>query len=235
MLTLESVNAHYAGQQVLRKINMHIQQGQLVTLLGSNGAGKSTTLKTIAGLLRPVSGTIRFLDVKIDHSGPHRIVSLGISLVPESRALFAGMSVFENLELGAYGKRGKNTFQQNLEWVLDLFPRLAERLRQRAVALSGGEQQMLAIGRALMAQPKLLLLDEPSLGLAPFLVGELFAVLERLSKRQITIMLVEQNARRALGISDYNYVMENGRIVASGTSKDLSRNESIQNAYLGAI
>ena len=235
MLTLESVNAHYSGLQVLRKVSLNVKENQLVTLLGANGAGKSTTLKAIAGLHRPIDGTIQFLGNPIERSSPHRIVGQGISLVPESRELFTGLDVYENLELGAYGKRGAEAFKRQLEWVINLFPKLAERLGQRAVSLSGGEQQMLAIARALMARPKLLLLDEPSLGLAPFLVDELFDVLERLNRQRITILLVEQNARRALEISHFGYVIENGRIVASGPPEDLSKDESIQNAYLGAI
>ena len=236
MLTIQNLNAQYGPIPVLKNCSIHIDEGEIVTLIGANGAGKSTLLATISGLLRPAGGKIVFEGKAIGGLSPSKIVALGISHVPEGREVFSPLTVRENLELGAYLRRGKKARQQvldDMERVFELFPRLRERLNQPAGTLSGGEQQMLAIGRAFMARPKLLLLDEPSLGLAPKLVSIILRTIQELNSQGMTILLVEQNARKALEIAHRGYVIETGRIVLQGTSDELKEDPEVKRAYLG--
>ncbi|MFJ7744172.1 ABC transporter ATP-binding protein [Peribacillus sp. NPDC097295] len=233
MLTIEDINVYYGNIQALRGISLHINQGEIVTLIGANGAGKSTMLKTVSGLLKPKQGKILFEDQSIGGKAAQSIVKLGISHVPEGRRVFANMTVEENLQLGAYLRKDKAEIKKDMEKVYELFPRLLERLKQQSGTLSGGEQQMLAMGRALMAKPRLLLLDEPSMGLAPLLVKQIFSIIEEINKTGTTILLVEQNANLALSIADRAYVVETGRIVLSGQADELTASEEIKNAYLG--
>lgn len=233
MLTIEDINVYYGNIQALRGISLHINQGEIVTLIGANGAGKSTMLKTISGLLKPKQGKILYEDQSIGGKAAQSIVKLGISHVPEGRRVFANMTVEENLQLGAYLRKDKAGIKKDMEKVYELFPRLLERLKQQSGTLSGGEQQMLAMGRALMAKPRLLLLDEPSMGLAPLLVKQIFSIIEEINKTGTTILLVEQNANLALSIADRAYVVETGRIVLSGQADELTASEEIKNAYLG--
>ncbi|MGE7601093.1 ABC transporter ATP-binding protein [Peribacillus sp. NPDC097675] len=233
MLTIEDINVYYGNIQALRGISLHINQGEIVTLIGANGAGKSTMLKTISGLLKPKQGKILFEEQSIGGKAAQSIVKLGISHVPEGRRVFANMTVEENLQLGAYLRKDKAGIKKDMEKVYELFPRLLERLKQQSGTLSGGEQQMLAMGRALMAKPRLLLLDEPSMGLAPLLVKQIFSIIEEINKTGTTILLVEQNANLALSIADRAYVVETGRIVLSGQADELTASEEIKNAYLG--
>jgi len=234
MLKVINLSTYYGAIRALNSISLHIDEGEIVTLIGANGAGKTTILKTIAGLLRPREGRILLRDKSIIGLPPAGIVSRGISLVPEGRELFGDMTVQDNLFLGAY-QRGKSQreLEGDFEDVFRMFPTLLERRRQRAKTLSGGEQQMLAIGRALMAQPKLLLLDEPSTGLAPLLVKEIFDKIVKLRESGTTILLIEQNAKMALDIADRGYVLENGRITVQGTREQLVENERVKQAYLG--
>ena len=222
----------YGGIKAVKGISLRVDEGEIVTIVGNNGAGKTTTMKTIAGLLRPTQGKITFLGHDLTNKDTTDIVKLGIQLVPEGRQIFPAMSVMENLEMGAF-TRPQSDVGEGLDMVFDLFPRLKERAAQQAGTLSGGEQQMLAIGRALMAKPKLLLLDEPSLGLAPILVQGIFELIEQINRRGTAILLVEQNARMALSVSDRGYVLETGRIVASDTSASLLQSNQVKNAYLG--
>ncbi len=222
----------YGGIKAVKGISLRVDEGEIVTIVGNNGAGKTTTMKTIAGLLRPTQGKITFLGHDLTNKDTTDIVKLGIQLVPEGRQIFPAMSVMENLEMGAF-TRPQSDVGEGLDMVFDLFPRLKERASQQAGTLSGGEQQMLAIGRALMAKPKLLLLDEPSLGLAPILVQGIFELIEQINRRGTAILLVEQNARMALSVSDRGYVLETGRIVASDTSASLLQSNQVKNAYLG--
>lgn len=233
MLTIEDINVYYGNIQALRGVSLHINQGEIVTLIGANGAGKSTMLKTISGLLKPKQGKILYEDQSIGGKAAQSIVKLGISHVPEGRRVFANMTVEENLQLGAYLRKDKAEIKKDMEKVYELFPRLLERLKQQSGTLSGGEQQMLAMGRALMAKPRLLLLDEPSMGLAPLLVKQIFSIIEEINKTGTTILLVEQNANLALSIADRAYVVETGRIVLSGQAEELTASEEIKNAYLG--
>lgn len=238
MLRLKNINTFYGRVQALKNISLHLNKGEIVTLIGANGAGKTTILNTISALTPCRSGEILFEGAPIEKTAPDRIVTLGISQVPEGRQVFKPMSVAENLELGAYliygRKEGRKQIGRTLETVYELFPVLWERRRQAAGTLSGGEQQMLAIGRALMAQPRLLLLDEPSMGLAPLVVQEIFRVIADLARRDGgTILLVEQNARAALKIADRGYVLETGRVILEGNSSDLLENAEVQRAYLG--
>lgn len=233
MLTIEDINVYYGNIQALRGISLHINEGEIVTLIGANGAGKSTMLKTISGLLKPKQGKILYEGQSIGGKPAQSIVKMGISQVPEGRRVFANMSVEENLQLGAYLRKDKAGIKQDMEKVYELFPRLLERLKQQSGTLSGGEQQMLAMGRALMAKPRLLLLDEPSMGLAPLLVKQIFSIIEEINKTGTTILLVEQNANLALSIADRAYVVETGRIVLSGPAEELTASEEIKNAYLG--
>ena len=232
MLKLENLTVGYEDLIVLRQISLEVDHGQIVALIGANGAGKTTTLKTISGLLRARKGQITF-EGKPVHTWPsHKIVGAGLIQVPEGRHLFRDMTVLENLELGAY-RRGKRDRKQMLARVFDFFPKLAERKSQRAGTLSGGERQMLAIGRALMAQPRLLMLDEPSLGLAPMIVRDIFRIIREVREAGTTILIVEQNAVQTLGMADRGYVLENGKIVLEGTGAELLENEQIRSAYLG--
>lgn len=233
MLKMDDVNVFYGAIHAIKGINLEVDQGEIVTLIGANGAGKSTTLRTISGLLKPKTGTITFEDKIISGQPAHKIVEFGISQVPEGRRIFANMTVMENLELGAYIRTDKNGIKEDLKRVFKHFPRLAERKKQEAGTLSGGEQQMLAMGRALMSSPRLLLLDEPSMGLAPLLIKEIFEIIKDINKAGTTILLVEQNANMALSIANRAYVLETGKITLSGSAKELSNSEDVRKAYLG--
>jgi len=233
MIDLKSVSAGYGELQILHDVSINIQQGEIVALVGANGAGKSTLIKTMTGLLPISSGEIVFDNVSIKNVKPHTVIRHGISLAPEGRRLFPYMTVLENLEVGAYIEKSGKTVQKNLEWVFSIFPKLRERSTQLAGTFSGGEQQMLTIGRALMCRPKFLIMDEPSLGLAPMIVNEVFDIIQLLLKEGVTIFLVEQNVRRCLEIANRAYVLENGRIVMSGNSLELLENENVKKAYLG--
>lgn len=233
MLKIEDINVYYGNIQALKGISLSIDEGEIVTLIGANGAGKSTLLKSISGLLKAKQGKILYEGDSIGGKAAQSIVKMGISHVPEGRRVFANMTVEENLQLGAYLRKDKAGIKQDMEKVYELFPRLLERLKQQSGTLSGGEQQMLAMGRALMAKPRLLLLDEPSMGLAPLLVKQIFHIIEEINKTGTTILLVEQNANLALSIADRAYVVETGRIVLSGKSEELTASEEIKNAYLG--
>jgi len=232
MLEISGINVFYGAIQALNNVSIQVNQGEIVSIIGSNGAGKSTLLRTISGLLRPVGGSIQFLGKEISSSQPDEIVRMGISHSPEGRRIFTNMSVHENLQLGAYIRKDAE-IQKDMDAAMDRFPRLRERIRQNAGTLSGGEQQMLAIGRALMSRPKLLLLDEPSLGLAPNLVAEIFRIVLDLNRDGTTVLLVEQNANRALEIAHRAYVLETGVIVLSDTGKDLLSDPKVKEAYLG--
>lgn len=233
MLVLQDVNVYYGAIHALKGISLEVNEGEIVTLIGSNGAGKSTSLKTISGLLRPKQGKLYFNGVDITTVQPQEIVAKGISQVPEGRRVFANMTVTENLDLGAYLRKDKAEIKKDMERVFELFPRLNERKNQLSGTLSGGEQQMLAMGRALMSRPKLLLLDEPSMGLAPILVKQIFSIIEEINKTGTTILLVEQNAHMALSIAHRAYVLETGRIVLSGPADELAASEEVRKAYLG--
>lgn len=233
MLEVKEIEVYYGAIHALKKLSISVEQGSIVTLIGANGAGKTTTLKTVSGLLRPRSGLINYKNQDITHVPPEKIVGLGISQVPEGRRVFPSMSVLENLEMGAYLRKDKKQIAIDMDNVFERFPRLKERYKQMAGTLSGGEQQMLAIGRALMAQPELLLMDEPSMGLAPLLVKEIFEIIKDINKRGTTILLVEQNANMALSIADKAYVIETGEIVLEGTAQELMNSEQVKKAYLG--
>lgn len=234
MLEIKNLSVSYGAISALHGISLSVPPGSIVTLIGSNGAGKTTLLKTVSGLLKPVSGEIIYDGKNIAGLPPHEIVGRGLSHVPEGRMIFSNLTVLENLQMGAYLVRDKNKVRAGLDFVFAMFPRLRERESQVAGTLSGGEQQMLAIGRALMAQPKFLMLDEPSLGLAPLLVKTIFEKIVEINReRGLTILLVEQNANRALEISHYGYVLETGKIVLSGDSPSLRQNPQVQSAYLG--
>ena len=233
MLELRNVSNRYGAIEALTGINLHIEQGEIVTLIGANGAGKSTTLRTITGLAPPVAGEVLFEGRRLNEVPTHRITAMGISLAPEGRAIFANLTVSENLDLGAYLQTNKARKAKELDRVYTLFPRLKERLKQMGGTLSGGEQQMLAIGRALMASPRLLLLDEPSLGLAPMLVHTIFAAIDEINKEGTTILLVEQNANAALRHSHRAYVLETGTIIMEGPSQELAADPRVKAAYLG--
>ena len=232
MLELEQIDAYYGDLQALWGISMQVREGDLVALVGPNGAGKTTTLKVITGLLRARAGGISFENRPLDRGGAHKIVEAGISMVPEGGSVFTSMSVLENLEVGAFTGKARSHKDQSLKWVFQIFPRLEERKRQRAGTLSGGERQMLAIGRALMSRPKLLLLDEPSFGLAPILAQHMFEMIAEINRQGVTVLLVEQNVRVALEMANTAYVIENGRIVGQGTSDDLLSFEFVHSAYL---
>jgi branched-chain amino acid transport system ATP-binding protein len=234
MLKVNSVSAAYGPIRALHDVSLEVSEGQIVALLGANGAGKSSTLRVISGLLRPSDGSVAFLGEPIHHRSPESIVALGISHVPEGRELFAELTVLENLELGAYTRRDRDGIRRDIDRVCEYFPILAERREQHASSLSGGEQQMLAIARGLMSRPKLLLLDEPSLGLAPLIVKEIFEIIETINREEkVTILLVEQNANMALSIAAYAYVLETGRIALSDTGHSLRANEAVRRSYLG--
>jgi branched-chain amino acid transport system ATP-binding protein len=233
LLELKDVHTYYGAIHALRGISMSIEEGEIITLIGSNGAGKSTTLRTISGLLKPRQGEITIRGQRIDGQAPHAIVALGVSQSPEGRRVFGRMSVHENLEMGAFLRRDRAALLADFERVYTLFPRLRERTSQRAGTLSGGEQQMLAIGRALMAAPKILLLDEPSMGLSPILVEQIFGIIKTINEQGTTILLVEQNALMALGVADRGYILQTGEIVLSDTAASLVHNEAVRKAYLG--
>jgi branched-chain amino acid transport system ATP-binding protein len=233
LLALEDLHVAYGGIRALKGISIRIDPGQIVTLVGANGAGKSTTLRAISGLIRPTQGRILFEERSLIGVPPHQIVKLGVSHVPEGRIVFANLTVADNLELGAYLRKDRKGIEEDRRKVFSLFPRLKERERQSAGTLSGGEQQMLAIGRALMARPRLLLMDEPSLGLAPLLVREIFGVIREIRERGTTIVLVEQNARMALAVADIGYVIETGTIRLTDRADALLANPFVQEAYLG--
>jgi branched-chain amino acid transport system ATP-binding protein len=234
LLELDDAHVHYGQVEALKGVSLEVDEGEIVALIGANGAGKTTTLKTISGLRSVSHGRIRFGDTDLMEVPPHRRVQLGICQAPEGRMIFPGMTVLENLEMGAYARRGgRQVLQPDLERVFGLFPRLAERQRQPGGTLSGGEQQMLAIGRALMARPKLLLLDEPSMGLAPKLVTQIFSIIGEINSQGTTVLLVEQNAAQALRRAQRAYVLETGRVVKSGPSGVLLDDQAVQAAYLG--
>ncbi len=233
LLELRAVDAAYGDLQALGGVSIAIEPGEIVSVVGANGAGKTTMLRTISGLLRPRSGEIRFDGQRLDVLATHAVVEHGVVQVPEGRKIFPTLSVHENLELGSYTRRAKAKRAETLERVFALFPRLRERTRQAAGTLSGGEQQMLAIGRALMALPRLLMLDEPSLGLAPIVVREIFRIIHEINRAGMTVLLVEQNTRQALALSGRGYVLENGRVVLVGTGEELLGNEHVRRAYLG--
>jgi branched-chain amino acid transport system ATP-binding protein len=233
VLEVEGLHTYYGSIQALKGISITINEGEIVTLLGANGAGKSTTLRSINGLIHPRRGSIHFQGKDITRTPAHQVVKLGISQSPEGRRLFPRMSVFENLEMGAYQRRDKATFQEDLARVFALFPRLAERRDQRAGTMSGGEQQMCAIGRALMARPKLLMLDEPSLGLAPIFIEKIFEIVVEINSQGVAILLVEQNALMALEVAHRGYVLETGKVVLADTAPALKVNEQVRKTYLG--
>lgn len=234
MLKVNDLYTAYGPIMALRGVSLEVAEGQIVALLGANGAGKSTTLRTISGLVHPVRGTIEFMGRSIEKTPPEKIVQMGISQVPEGRQIFFELTVLENLLLGAYVRRGGRAVKQDLEKVFQYFPVLAERQKQMAGTLSGGEQQMVAIGRALMARPRLMLLDEPSLGLAPLVVQQIFEIVKTLNQNDgITVLLVEQNAHLALQIAQHGYVLETGRVVLEDTGENLRRNEAVRRSYLG--
>ena len=231
VLQVENINVYYGSIHAVKDVSFHVEQGEVVTLIGANGAGKSTTLNTVAGLLHSRAGSVRFLDEELRHVPGHKLVGRGMALVPEGRRIFQHMTVQENLDMGGYCRGGDKS--ADMERVFERFPRLKERRRQVAGTLSGGEQQMLAMGRALMSHPKLLMLDEPSMGLAPLLVEQIFDIIRQLHADGTTILLVEQNAQAALAVADLGYVLETGRIVTEGTGTALLESDTIRKAYLG--
>ena len=233
MLIVENLSVHYGMIQAVRDVSFEVNEGEVVSLIGANGAGKTTILRTLSGLVRPSAGKIQFLGKEIQKLPAQKIVAGGLSQVPEGRHVFPGLTVMENLEMGAFLKKNREENQANLKKVFSRFPRLEERKNQDAATLSGGEQQMLAMGRALMSTPKLLLLDEPSMGLAPIFIQEIFDIIQDIQKQGTTALLIEQNANKALAISDRGYVLETGKIVLSGTGKELASSEEVRKAYLG--
>jgi branched-chain amino acid transport system ATP-binding protein len=234
MLKLETVDVAYGHVQALDGVSIEVRDGELVALLGANGAGKSTTLMAISGIVRPRAGTLTYNGVDLAKSSPFDIVGLGVIHCPEGRRIFGGLTVLENLKMGSMRRAEKQGVRKDIDWVFSLFPVLAQRRHQSGATLSGGEQQMLAIGRALMAEPRLLMLDEPSLGLAPLLVQAIFKVIRELHHRGVTILLVEQNVRQALAVADRGYVLSTGKVMLEGTGKDLRSNPEIEQAYLSA-
>ena len=233
MLKVENLSVHYGMIQAVRDVSFEVNEGEVVSLIGANGAGKTTILRTLSGLVRPSAGKIEFLGKEIQKLPAQKIVAGGLSQVPEGRHVFPGLTVMENLEMGAFLKKNREENQANLKKVFSRFPRLEERKSQDAATLSGGEQQMLAMGRALMSTPKLLLLDEPSMGLAPIFIQEIFDIIQDIQKQGTTVLLIEQNANKALAISDRGYVLETGKIVLSGTGKELAASDEVRKAYLG--
>ncbi len=233
MLEVNGIEVYYGMIQALKGISFQVEQGEVIALIGANGAGKTTTLHTITGLLTPKKGTVMFEGKDITHVPAHKIVSMGIAHVPEGRRVFADLSVYQNLRMGAYTRKDKTEIETTLAAVYKRFPRLEERKNQRAGTLSGGEQQMLAMGRALMSKPKLIVMDEPSMGLSPIFVNEIFDIIQEISRAGTTVLLVEQNAKKALNIADRAYVLETGTISLSGSAKDLLDDDSVKKAYLG--
>ncbi len=234
VLELRDVHTYYGKIHALQGISLEVRQGEIVTLIGANGAGKTTTLKTISGLLHPRKGTVHFGDRDVSHTPPHQIVRDGIGHAPEGRRIFSRLTVLENLQMGGYTRKSREV-AENVEHVYSLFPRLAERASQKGGTLSGGEQQMLAIGRALMTSPKVLLLDEPSLGLSPILIQQIFAIIREINGRGTTVLLVEQNALQALEVAHRGYVLQTGRVILADTAANLAANEDVRRAYLGEI
>jgi branched-chain amino acid transport system ATP-binding protein len=233
MLKVSGIDVFYGDLQVLWDASFEVRAKEILVLVGANGAGKSTTLKTISGLLKPRRGTIEFDDVRLDQLSPDKVIGQGVVHVPEARRLFREMSVEENLIMGSLAPEAKRKRRQTMEWVYELFPRMKERRKQAAGTMSGGEQQMCAIGRGLMALPKILMLDEPSLGLAPILVQDVFGIVKRINREGVTVLLVEQNVRQTLAMCDRAYVLENGRVVLQGTGKDMMNDPHVKEAYLG--
>ncbi|MBW1972071.1 MAG: ABC transporter ATP-binding protein [Spirochaetes bacterium] len=233
MLEVKGLNVFYGGIHALKGASLKVEKGKIATLIGSNGAGKSTTLRTITGLVTPKNGEIKFLGSSIVGKPVHEIVKAGIAMVPEGRRVFSNLTVYENLLIGGYNRNDEKGIKDDLEWIFFIFPRLSERAKQLAGTLSGGEQQMLALGRALMSRPKLLMMDEPSLGLAPQLVVEVFEIIKKIHQEGTTILLVEQNAVAALEVADYAYVLETGKITLEGKGEDLLKDERVKKAYLG--
>lgn len=233
MLQVKNLSIHYGVIQAVKDVSFEVNEGEVVSLIGANGAGKTSILRTISGLVRPSSGTIQFLDKEIQKTPAQKIVASGLSQVPEGRHVFPGLTVLENLEMGAFLKKDREENQTNLINVFERFPRLEERKYQDAATLSGGEQQMLAMGRALMSTPKLLLLDEPSMGLAPIFIREIFDIIQDIQRQGTTVLLIEQNANMALSISDRGYVLETGSVVLSGTGEELLASDEVRKAYLG--
>lgn len=235
MLIINDIDVFYGNIQALKGISLEVKEGEIVTLIGANGAGKSTLLKTISGLLKPKRGSIEYLGAAIDGKPAQSIVKAGISHVPEGRRVFSNMTVEENLELGAYLRNDREAIRKDLNHVFELFPRLLERRKQLSGTLSGGEQQMLAMGRALMAKPKLIIMDEPSMGLAPLMVKNIFNIIEMVNKEGVTVLLVEQNAHMALSVAHRAYVLETGKIVLTGSAKELQESDEVRAAYLGGL
>ena len=233
MLKVENLSVHYGMIQAVRDVSFEVNEGEVVSLIGANGAGKTTILRTLSGLVRPSAGKIQFLGKEIQKLPAQKIVAGGLSQVPEGRHVFPGLTVMENLEMGAFLKKNREENQANLKKVFSRFPRLEERKNQDAATLSGGEQQMLAMGRALLSTPKLLLLDEPSMGLAPIFIQEIFDIIQDIQKQGTTVLLIEQNANKALSIADRGYVLETGKIVLSGTGQELLASDEVRKAYLG--
>ncbi|MDG4506935.1 ABC transporter ATP-binding protein [Streptococcus suis] len=233
MLEVKNLSVNYGVIEAVKDVSFEVNEGEVVTLIGANGAGKTSILRTISGLVRPSAGTISFLGNEIQKVPARKIVADGLSQVPEGRHVFAGLTVMENLEMGAFLRNNREENQANLKKIFARFPRLEERKNQDAATLSGGEQQMLVMGRALMSQPKLLLLDEPSMGLAPIFIQEIFDIIQDIQKQGTTVLLIEQNANKALAIADRGYVLETGKVVLSGTGKELLASEEVKKAYLG--
>ena len=232
MLTVENINVYYGVIHALKDISFQVNEGEIVALIGANGAGKTTTLQTVSGMLSAKSGSIRFQDQEISRMPEHKIVKQGISHVPEGRRMFSNLTVLENLKMGAYTRKDKNEMEETLKMIYKRFPRLEERKNQLAGTLSGGEQQMLAMGRALMSHPRLIVLDEPSMGLSPIYVNEIFDIIQKINEDGTTVLLVEQNAKKALSIADKAYVLETGTIALSGDAKELMNNDQVKKAYL---
>ena len=233
MLRVDNIDVYYGDLQVLWDVSFQVNESEIVVLIGANGAGKSTTLNTISGLLTPANGTISFQNQRLDQIPAHKIIAHGVAQVPEGRRLFPEMTVRENLIMGSLAPKARAERNETMEWVFSLFPRLRQRQKQMAGTLSGGEQQMLAVGRGLMALPKLIMFDEPSLGLAPILVGDVFRIIQRIKEEGVTVLVVEQNTKHTLEICDRGYVLENGRIVLAGSGRELLDNEHVRQAYLG--
>ena len=233
LLEIKDLWVHYGRAEAVRGISMEVEEGSIVTLIGANGAGKTTTLRSISGLIRPTSGEIWYQGRRIDGLPPHQIVKLGVAHVPEGRQLFYSLSVMQNLEMGGFLLKGRSDFRKNLDAMLEHFPNLRPRIRNQATDLSGGEQQMVAVARALMSNPRVVLMDEPSLGLSPLMVGEVAKIITQINATGVTVVLVEQNARMALELADYAYVIELGRIPLQGTGKELANNPEVQKTFLG--
>ena len=233
MLKVENLVVAYGGIEALKGVSINVEEGKIITIVGANGAGKSTLLRTIVGLEKPKSGKVSYVGNDLLKEKTRNLAQKGLTLVPEGRRIFPNLSVLENIKLGAYYRKDKKQIEEDIKWIYSLFPRLEERKWQQAGTLSGGEQQMLAIGRALMSKPKLLMMDEPSLGLAPIIVQDIFNIMKEIHKQGVTLLLVEQNANLALKIADYGYVMETGVVTMQGTGRELLLNEEIKKAYLG--